>query len=68
MADQVREREHARCETPERIVTVGADDAARLRAWLARPTGSLHLGPRLTVEAVEGGGLMVRSKAWEAVH
>jgi hypothetical protein len=56
------------CETPERIVQLGADDAARLRAWLARPNGGIKLGSRLTVEAVEGGGLLVRTRAWTAVH
>lgn len=56
------------CESPERIVQLSAEEAARLRAWLAAPNGGIRLGPRLTVEAVEGGGLLVRSRAWSAVH
>lgn len=57
-----------RCESPERIVQLSMAEAAQLRAWLHGPNGTLQLGPRLKVEAVEGGGLLVRTKPWPAVQ
>lgn len=56
----------------EHAVQLSQADAARLRAWLAQPSGSwsntetahlpAHPGGRLTIESVEDGGLLVRTK------
>lgn len=49
---------------PEReyIVQIGRADAIKLSAFATNPNGSMRLGNRLTIEAVEGGGLLVRTK------
>ena len=48
----LRDREH--------IVDLNAAEVARLREWLARPNGS-HGRGRVHFNAVEGGGVMVRT-------
>jgi hypothetical protein len=45
-------------------VFIDADQAAKLREWLKTPNGSCVLGRQLTVEAVEGGGLKIRTRKW----
>jgi hypothetical protein len=47
----------------EHQVQVTAADSARLTAWLRHPTGGLYLG-RACFEAVEGGGILVRTRPW----
>lgn len=49
----------------EHIVTIGSAERERLLAWLAAPSGSLRLNERLCYEAVEGGGVMVRTEPWK---
>lgn len=44
----------------EHIVQVSAADTARLREWIQSPNGSF-VGARYAVEAVEGGGVLVRT-------
>jgi len=39
-------------------------DVKRLRAWLDSPNGSLRM-ERVVFEAVEGGGILVRTDAWQ---
>jgi len=51
-------------EMGEHNVQLNREQAAKLRAWLATPNGSCSLGDRLTVESVEGGGLLVRTRPW----
>lgn len=51
-----REREHE--------VQLSRAQAITLACWLTSPNGSLPLG-RVTFEAVEGGGILVRTRAWE---
>lgn len=41
-------------------------ERGHLLAFLAKPNGSLTLGNRLTVEAVEGGGVLVRTKPFRS--
>jgi hypothetical protein len=48
----------------EHVIHVNAEDAARMRAWLARPGGALCLG-RVTLESC-GGGLLVRTGPFRA--
>lgn len=48
----------------EHIVNLNAQGAARLRAWLARPNGSLTEG-RAAFESVSGGGIMVRTRPYQ---
>jgi hypothetical protein len=43
----------------ERVADLSAADVDRLRKWLGHPSGSVTSG-RVTVEAVEGGGILVR--------
>jgi hypothetical protein len=55
----------ARVESPpvpgrEHIVKVGARDVDRMREWLERPNGALT-GARYTLEAVEDGGILIRT-------
>lgn len=49
----------------EHIITIGSADRERLLEWLAAPNGSLRLSERLVYEAVEGGGVMVRTTPWK---
>lgn len=48
----------------EYIVQINRYDAAKLSEFAVRPNGSLRLGQRLVVEAVEGGGLLVRTQGF----
>ncbi|MCW2929942.1 MAG: hypothetical protein JWM19_904 [Actinomycetia bacterium] len=52
----------------EHVVRVGPQAAARLRAWLASPNRSLggEGFERIRVEAVDGGGLLVRTMPYQA--
>lgn len=48
----------------EHIIQLNAAETADLRAWLVRPNGSLGDGNRMTVDAVEGGGILVRTRPY----
>ena len=48
----------------EHIVQLSAGQCRELVAWLGHASGSRPLG-RVTFEAVEGGGVLVRTRAWE---
>lgn len=57
--DEGRENENA---PGERIVQMSARDTDLLRSWLEWPNGSFSAGRgRVTFEAVEGGGVLVRT-------
>lgn len=45
----------------EHIVQLNREETQRLRTWLERPKGGISLG-RSTFEAVEGGGILVRTE------
>lgn len=45
------------------VVGLTHADVNALRHWLTAPNGSLHLS-RVTFEAVENGGILVRTDAW----
>ena len=45
----------------EHTVDVSAVDRRALVAWLQHGTGSYHTG-RVTFEAVEGGGMLIRTR------
>ena len=45
---------------PEHITELNPGGVDKLRGWLVRPNGSLTMG-RVTFEAVEGGGVLVRT-------
>jgi hypothetical protein len=49
-------------------VQLNATQTADLREWLARPSGSLSDGGRLTVDAVSGGGVLVRTRPYSYQH
>lgn len=51
---------------PEYIVQVGRSRMDQLREWLKRPNGSLWVNDRLTIEAVEDGGIVVRSQPYRS--
>lgn len=53
VADRIGDREHA--------ADLDAAAVARLRAWLAVPSGSCGCG-RVTFSATPGGGVMVRTE------
>ena len=46
----------------EHIVQLSRADAIKLSVFATKPNGSIRMGKRLTVEAVEGGGLLIRTK------
>lgn len=46
------------------IVEIYQRDMDRLRAWLERPNGSLSVGRRVTLEAVGGGGILIRTRPY----
>lgn len=49
----------------EHIVQLNAAETAQLRRWLDRgPSGSVRVGKRLTMDAVEGGGMLVRTRPY----
>jgi hypothetical protein len=48
-------------EDREHVVKVSARDVDALREWLKWPSGSLRLGRRCSINAVEGGGILVRT-------
>lgn len=50
----------------EHVIQLNAAQTADLRAWLARPNGSLTDGfnGRMTMDAVEGGGILVRTRPY----
>lgn len=50
----------------EHIVQLNRTDTIRLSEFAARPNGALRLGARLTVEAVENGGLLVRTQPFRS--
>lgn len=61
LAKALRERDDAlRQARREHLVDVPYRHMANLRAWLERPNGSHNIG-RVTFEAVEGGGVLVRT-------
>ena len=45
----------------EHVVPLNRNDATRLAAFATRPNGAMRLADRLTIEAVEGGGLLIRT-------
>jgi len=47
----------------EHVVDIHPRDMWALRAWLVRPNGSHNIG-RVTFEAVENGGIMVRTRPY----
>jgi hypothetical protein len=49
-------------------VQLNGAEVADLRAFLVRPNGSAWIGQRLTVDAVEGGGLLVRTRPYSYQH
>jgi len=49
----------------EHIVQLNREETQRLRTWLERLNGGISLG-RSTFEAVEGGGILVRTKPFRA--
>jgi hypothetical protein len=50
----------------EHVVELSRAQVARLISWLQASNGSLTLGPRLSVNAVEGGGVLVRTEPYRA--
>lgn len=48
----------------DHIVQVDQSDRMKFWEFLKRPSGSLPLGNRLTVEAVQGGGILVRTRPY----
>jgi hypothetical protein len=57
--------EQGKREDREYVIQLSARQVARLRAWLEFPNGGLPLD-RVTFEAVEGGGILVRSDPYRA--
>lgn len=49
-------------------VQLNASETADLRAFLVRPSGSVWLSDRLTLDAVEGGGVLVRTRPYSYQH
>lgn len=47
----------------QHIVQVTTSDMSRLRDWMSHPNGSLNLG-RATLEAVVGGGILIRTRPY----
>jgi hypothetical protein len=56
------EREQNRKVEREYMVQISRADAIKLSAFATNANGSMNLGNRLTVEAVENGGLLIRTK------
>ena len=52
----------------EHIVPLSRRDRKELARWLASTNGGLWLGDRLTVEAVVGGGILVRTLPYRYVR
>lgn len=48
----------------EHIVQLNRDEVSNICEWSDRPNGSLILGGRLSLNAVEGGGILVRTKPY----
>lgn len=49
----------------EHVITISSAEREKLLAWLGRPNGSLGVAARVTFEAVEGGGVMIRTRPWK---
>lgn len=49
----------------EHIITITNEDRLKLLEWLAAPNGSLAVHERVTMESVEGGGVMIRTRPWK---
>jgi hypothetical protein len=54
-------------EDREHTVEVPARDRQRLASWLERPNGALTIG-RVTFEAVENGGVLVRTQPFRVAR
>lgn len=55
----------------EHIIQLSREQAQRLARFAERPSGGLRLDEQITVEAVEGGGLLVRTckaEAWWTLY
>lgn len=54
----------------DHIVGLNSSDRRSLLAWLERPSGSWHSDDpsRVTVDAVEGGGVLVRTRPYSYQH
>ena len=59
--NELRKRDARVRADREHIVQINRADAVKLSAFATKPNGALALGNRLTVEAVEGGGLLIRT-------
>jgi len=52
----------------EHIVELFSRDMPALRQWLQNPNGAFcDAGPRITLEAVQGGGILVRTRPFQGV-
>lgn len=50
---------------PEYIAQLSRSQREELSSWLRSPNGALTVGDRVTFEAVEGGGVLVRVRSFE---
>jgi hypothetical protein len=64
-ADELEDwlRHHPEAQDHEHVTELNPGGTDKLRAWLARPRGSLSMG-RVTFEAVAGGGILVRTRPY----
>lgn len=51
-------------EDREHVIQVSARQVALLRKFLESPSGTLSLGRRLSINAVEGGGILVKTRPY----
>jgi hypothetical protein len=49
----------------EHVITISSEQREVLLDWLENPNGTLRMTGRLAVEAVEGGGVMIRTEPWK---
>lgn len=49
----------------EHIIRVFKHEMPQLIAFLQNPNGAINFGTRLTIEAVEDGGILVRTKPFK---
>ncbi len=48
----------------DHLVRISPGETVHLSEWMLRPNGSISLGDRLAVNAVEGGGILVRTQPY----
>ena len=53
-------------QNEEHIVQVPVAKMAEIRKWMENPNGALRIDSRLVLEAVEGGGILIRTQPFRS--